>query len=142
MSKALVLYWSGTGNTEMMAEAVVSGLVDNGLEADLVSVSEFDDSTIDDYTHVALGCPSMGDEELEDFEFLPVYEAIKDNLSDKNVALFGSYDWGSGEWMESWYTDGLTTGANLVADGLIAHLTPDTAALEEAKELGETLANA
>lgn len=142
MSKALVLYWSGTGNTEMMAESVMEGISEAGMEVDMFSVSEFDQGSIDDYTHVALGCPSMGDEELEDFEFLPVYEAIKDNLSDKNIVLFGSYDWGNGEWMEAWNIDVITTGANLVEDGLIINLTPDLEALNKCKELGITLSNA
>lgn len=142
MDKGLVLYWSGTGNTEMMANSLLAGIRDSGMQADIFSVSEFDEALIDDYTHVALGCPSMGDEELEDFEFLPVYEAIKVNLAGKNVVLFGSYDWGNGEWMDAWNIDVVTSGANLVVDGLITHLTPDADALEEARSLGRTLANA
>ena len=99
MSKAAVIYWSGTGNTEAMAKAVQKGA---GVGAELFSVSDFDAARAGEYDAFALGCPAMGSESLEDSEFEPVFEAIKDKLAGKKVALFGSYGWGDGEWMRNW----------------------------------------
>lgn len=36
MSKVAVVYWSGTGNTEAMASAVVDGVREDGAEAELL----------------------------------------------------------------------------------------------------------
>lgn len=102
MSKTAVVYWSGSGNTEAMAKAVAKGVSDAGASADLFAVSEFDSSKLSDYTGFAFGCPAMGSENLEDSEFEPVWDSVKDSLGGKKVVLFGSYGWGDGEWMRNW----------------------------------------
>ena len=94
--KTAVIFWSGTGNTEAMAKAVAQGA---GCEA--IEVSKFD-GDLAEFDAVALGCPAMGAEELEDSEFEPFYTANESKLSGKPVALFGSYDWGDGEWLRLW----------------------------------------
>ena len=99
MNHIAVIYWSGTGNTEAMAKAVLKGA---GVGAELFSVSDFDESKIDSFDAFALGCPAMGSEALEDGEFEPFFENVKPSLAGKKVALFGSYGWGDGEWMRSW----------------------------------------
>ena len=100
MNKLAVIYWSGTGNTRAMAEAVAEGAKAAGAEASLLTCAEVSD--ISAYDAAALGCPAMGAEELEDSEFLPMLEGIEPALAGKKVALFGSYGWGDGEWMRSW----------------------------------------
>jgi len=99
MSKVAVVYWSGTGNTEIMASAVAEGIREAGGEAEMVSVSGFSVDTINGYDAIAWGCPAMGDEVLEELEFQPVWDDCKGKLGSKKIALFGSYGWGDGQWM-------------------------------------------
>ena len=138
--KTAVVYWSGTGNTEMMAQEVLRGMKDQGAEAEMIEVSSFQAEQMGDYHAIAFGCPSMGDEELEDTEFAPVFEACESALSGKKIGLFGSYGWGDGEWMRNWEAKCREDGANLVQDGVICNEEPDDEAKEACQELGRALA--
>ena len=100
MKKTAVIYWSGTGNTKQMAEAVLEGMKSAGAEAALLEAAQVDASTFSSVDAVAFGCPAMGSEVLEEMEFEPMFSACKSHLSGKKVALFGSYGWGDGEWGE------------------------------------------
>lgn len=132
--KTAVIYWSGTGNTQQMAEAVAEGAV-----GELFSVSEFS-GNIEDYDRVAFGCPAMGAEELEDSEFEPFFSGVVDKLSGKKVALFGSYGWGDGEWMRNWTEQVKGAGAEVVnGEGLIANEAPSDDDLENCRSLGQAL---
>ncbi len=102
MTKTAVVYWSGTGNTEAMANAVAKGAQEAGASTDVMSVAEFDPAKLAEYTGIAFGCPAMGSESLEDGEFEPIWDSVKDSLAGKKVVLFGSYGWGDGEWMRNW----------------------------------------
>ena len=137
MSKAAVIYWSGTGNTEAMANAVAGGVRAAGAEADLLTCAEV--TGVDGYDAVALGCPAMGAEELEDAEFLPMLESIEPALAGKKVALFGSYGWGDGEWMRSWEARCAEKGIALAAASVLANEAPDDAAVAACKELGAAI---
>ena len=129
--KTAVIYWSGTGNTEAMANAVAEGA---GVEA--IRVSAFD-GDVAEYDALALGCPAMGAEELEESEFEPFFAGIESKISGKKIAIFGSYDWGDGEWMRLWADRVKAAGAEVVGgEGLIANNTPDDDALAKCKELG------
>ena len=141
MSKIAVVYWTGTGNTEEMANAVAQGAEAAGAEAKAVLVSDFSTDEVADYDAFAFGCPAMGAEELESDEFEPVWEACKGVLGQKPVALFGSYGWGGGEWMDSWKEDAEAAGLKLV-DTLIANEAPDDEAVEACGALGRQLAEA
>lgn len=133
--KTAVIFWSGTGNTEIMAQAVAEGAV-----AELFSVSDFKGNT-SDYDAVAFGCPAMGAEVLEETEFEPFFIGIEGQLFGKKVALFGSYGWGDGEWMRNWEEQVKADGAVLInGEGLIVNEAPDDVALEQCKELGRVLA--
>lgn len=90
MGKVAVVYWSGTGNTQAMAEAVAQAA-----DGALFTAAEFGPENLAEYDAIAFGCPSMGSEELEDSEFLPMFESVKGQLADKKVALFGSYGMGA-----------------------------------------------
>lgn len=140
MKKIAVIYWSGTGNTELLAQAVAEGAQIEQVDVTLYTVEEAHAVDVDELYGIALGCPSMGAEELEDAEFEPFFESIKHQLKDKRLALFGSYDWGVGEWMQTWQDECERIGAILVDDGLIVHLTPQDADLENAHQLGQLLA--
>ncbi len=102
MSKIAVVYWSGTGNTEAMANEVAEGAKAAGAEVDVLTASEFGADKMDAYDAVAFGCPAMGAEELEDSEFEPMFSDCEGKLGGKKIALFGSYGWGDGEWMRTW----------------------------------------
>lgn len=137
MSKVAVVYWSGTGNTQAMAEAVVSGAKEGGAEVTLYTVSEFDPALVADFDAIAFGCPAMGAEVLEDTEFEPVFNSC--DISGKKIALFGSYGWGDGEWMRNWEESCKGAGANIVCDSVICNDAPDDAAVESCKNLGKAL---
>ena len=136
MNKLAVIYWSGTGNTEAMAKAVLKGA---GVGAALFGVSDFDVSKVTAFDAFALGCPAMGNEALEDGEFEPFFDEIKDKLAGKKVALFGSYGWGDGEWMRSWEDACADAGITLAAESVICNDAPDDEALEACKALGAAL---
>jgi flavodoxin I len=135
MSKIAVVYWSGTGNTEAMAEEIAKTC-----NADLYQSSKFNADFVSNYDAIAFGCPSMGAEVLEEDDFAPMFDSVKGKLSGKKVALFGSYDWGDGEWMRNWQAECEELGAVMVSEGLICHLTPDEEGLAACRQLAEKLA--
>ena len=135
MNKVAVVYWSGTGNTQAMAEAVA-----NAAGAELFTADAFSGEKIDAYDAVGFGCPSMGSEQLEEGEFEPMFEGCKSHLNGKKVALFGSYGWGDGEWMRNWEAECLSLGANMVCECVICQETPDDEALAACEALGRALA--
>ena len=139
MAKVAIVYWSGTGNTEAMANAVLEGAQSAGAEAETVAPAEFDAAKLAEYDAVAFGCPAMGAEELEDTEYEPMFAAIEGELSGKKIALFGSYGWGDGEWMRNWEASCKEMGANLACDCVICSEAPDNAAIEACKALGAAL---
>lgn len=141
MSKILVVYWSGTGNTQMMAEAVAEGAKGAGAQVDTAEVTATNAAKAVEYDRIAFGCPSMGDEVLEEGDMEPFFTETEGSLSGKKVALFGSYDWGDGQWMRDWSERVRKTGAQLCGgEGFAVNLTPDDNALAECKKLGADLA--
>lgn len=138
--KIAVVYWSSTGNTEAMAQAVAEGARKAGASAELFTATEFDGGKVDAFDAIAFGCPAMGAEELEDSEFAPMFEGCESKLSGKKIALFGSYGWGDGEWMRTWEDTCRNDGASLVCDSVICQETPDDDALNACRSLGEALA--
>ena len=135
MSKIAVVYWSGTGNTQAMAEAAA-----NAAGAELFTADAFSGEKMDAYDAIGFGCPSMGSEQLEEGEFEPMFEGCKSHLNGKKVALFGSYGWGDGEWMRNWEAECLSLGANMGCECVICQETPDDEALAACEALGRALA--
>ena len=140
MSKVAVVFWSGTGNTEAMADAVAQGARGAGASVDVLGPSDFDASKVAAYDGIAFGCPAMGAEVLEEDEFEPMFQDVKGALAGKAIALFGSYGWGDGEWMRNWENDCKAAGANLVVDSVMANEAPDDDAIAACKALGAALA--
>lgn len=140
MSKVAVVYWSGTGNTAAMAQAVSDGATGSGAEVNIIPAAQFTEADVASYDAIAFGCPAMGAEQLEESEFEPMYEAVKGSLSGKKIGLFGSYGWGDGEWMRLWEADAKGVGANLVTDSVLANNAPDDDAIAACKSLGTALA--
>ena len=140
MSKIAVIYWSGTGNTEAMADLVANAAAAAGASVDKFTASEFNVSSAGDYTGFALGCPTMGAEQLEESEFEPMYQDLRGSLSGKPVGLFGSYGWGDGEWMRSWEKNCDDAGVSLACDSIICQEAPDDDTLASCRAMGKTLA--
>ncbi len=136
-----VVYWSQSGNTQAMAEAIGEGITAAGKEAKVVHVSEVSAADLAEEKVFALGCPAMGAEVLDEGEMEPFVAELEGNVNGKVIALFGSYDWGDGQWMRDWTERMEGAGAKVLnGEGLICHLTPDDVSLAECKALGEQLA--
>lgn len=134
MSQIAVVYWSGTGHTQAMAEAVAKAC-----GAQLFTAEEFSADQVAKYDAIAFGCPAMGAEVLEESEFQPMFDACKPHLQGKKIALFGSYGWGDGEWMRTWEEDCGAAGINRVSDSVICCEAPDDEALAACRALGRKL---
>lgn len=141
MDKIYVVYWSQTGNTEAMAEAVARGIRSEGKESVVVEVGSISPEELKEEAVFALGCPAMGAEVLEESEMEPFVETLETFVKGKTVGLFGSYGWGDGEWMRDWEARMQQAGTNVIGgEGVICQETPDQEALEKCEELGKNLA--
>jgi len=137
----LIIYWSGTGNTEIMANKMYEGVKSSGT---LCTIKTVDSATIKDIkenNHIMFGCPSMGIEELEEEDFEPFFQSIEGELKDKKVALFGSYGWGDGEWLIDWENRVKKLGAKLFENGVKVNSTPSTSEEGQCFEFGARFAN-
>ena len=141
MSKISVVYWSQTGNTQAMAEAIGKGITAAGKEADVVEVSAANLDDLKAEQVFALGCPAMGAEVLEETEMEPFVTEVEGFANGKTIALFGSYGWGDGQWMRDWAERMKNAGANVIPDeGLICNDAPGDDVLEQCEQLGQQLA--
>ena len=140
MSKTAIIFWSGTGNTEAMANTVLDGAKTVNEDVKLFNVSEITADEAAEYDTLILGCPAMGAEVLEEDEFDPFFTELEGKIAGKNIALFGSYGWGDGEWMRSWEERVNAAGAKLVCDSVIANDAPDDEAIVNCNELGKVSA--
>ena len=134
-----VVYWSGTGNTQAMAEAVVEGIKAAGQEAELLEVGNADAKIVAAVDALALGCPAMGAEVLEESEMEPFVEELESYVSGKKILLFGSYGWGDGEWMRTWEETCKADGAVLACESVLANEAPDDDAVAACQALGKAL---
>ena len=140
MSKVAVVYWSGTGNTEAMANRVAEGAQNAGAEVALFTAAEFSADKMDAFDAVAFGCPSMGAEQLEESEFEPMFTDCEAKLNGKKIALFGPYGWGDGEWMRTWEETCRGDGAALACESVICNDAPDAEGEAACAALGKALA--
>ena len=141
MKKVLVVYWSGTGNTQAMAESLANGVKAAGGEAELKPAGNATAAMVKDAEILAFGCSAMGDEVLEESEMEPFIESLKQSDVDgKALGLFGSYDWGDGKWMRDWEERMKKLGAKVDGEGIITQLEPNEEALSACFELGKRLA--
>ena len=140
MSKVEEVFWSGTGNTAAMADAVAEGARVKGAEVTLMGPSDFSAARMSEFTAVAFGCPSMGAEVLEETEFEPMFAEVEGSLTGKRIGLFGSWGWGGGVWMNDWEQRCKDHGATLVADPVTCQEAPDDEAKQACRDLGSALA--
>ena len=140
MDKVTVVYWSQSGNTQAMAEAVGEGIKEAGKEAEVISVDAASVDSLKEDTVFALGCPAMGAEVLEEAEMEPFVTELEAFVSGKKIGLFGSYGWGDGEWMRNWEESCKEAGAVLTTESVICNDMPDDDGVENCKALGAALA--
>lgn len=141
MAQISIVYWSGTGNTELMAQKVAEGVREAGQEAVVLSVDLADVSELKKARAFALGCPSMGAEQLEETQMEPFMCDLENGIGGKQIGLFGSFGWGGGEWMRDWEERVRNAGASVVGEeGIIVNGAPDEETEEKCKELGRALA--
>lgn len=142
MSKIQVVFWSQSGNTETMANAIAKGIEVGGKEAEVVHVSQASLDELKKASVFALGCPAMGDEVLEEGEMEPFVEEVEAIAGGKQIALFGSYGWGDGQWMRDWTDRMMGAGAEVInGEGLICQEMPDDEALAACEALGQKMAS-
>lgn len=125
-----IVYYSGSGNTEKMANLIAKGIEQEGKSVELIDVSSAEVDVFDNEDIVILGCPAMGEEVLEESEFEPFMQEISNKICSKKVALFGSYGWGDGQWMRDWQDRVETLGCTLIDDGLIVNYEPEDNSFE------------
>ena len=141
MSRINVVYWSQTGNTEEMAEAIGKGITQAGGEAVVSEVSAISPDALKDENVFALGCPAMGAEVLEEGEMEPFVTEVEGFAAGKTIGLFGSYGWGDGQWMRDWVDRMSSAGANVLnGEGVICKEAPDDEAVAACTDLGRQLA--
>ena len=141
MSKTAIIYWSGTGNTEAMANAIFDGAKEINADTKLFSVDQITADEAKDYNNLILGCPAMGAEVLEEGEMEPFVTELEGCVAGKTIGLFGSYGWGDGEWMRDWVERMTAAGATVVGgEGVICQDAPDDDAKTACEELGKKLA--
>ncbi|MGN0371970.1 MAG: flavodoxin [Enterocloster sp.] len=141
MNEIVVAYWSQTGNTEAMAQAVAQGIEEAGKKAKVTEISGISPQDLKDAAAFALGCPAMGAEVLEESEMEPFVMEVEGFASGKKIGLFGSYGWGDGQWMRDWEERMTNAGAEIVSgEGVIAQEAPDDESLEKCRALGKALA--
>jgi len=130
--KVAVVYSSTTGNTEAMANAINEALSASGAEVIFGTADSADKAVVTGCDVILLGSPAMGDEVLEDTmeEF---YTGIEGSLNGKKVGIFGSYDWGDGQWLRDWNDRLSNAGAVAAGEPLMVHLTPEDADVEQCK---------
>ncbi len=141
MSKISVIYFSNTGNTEAMAKILAKGIEEGGKEAVLTEADKANANELVNETVFALGCPACGSEQLDDSVMEDFVASLSGKLEGKTVVLFGSHDWGDGEWMRNWVEQMNSYGAAVLnGEGIIANLEPDSEAETKLLEAGKALA--
>ncbi len=134
--KISIVYASTTGNTEKMALLIKEGAESKGAETYFSTAENADSTEALNSDAILLGSPAMGDEVLEDSveEF---FTGIENSLSGKKVGIFGSYDWGDGQWLRDWEARLNAAGAILIQEPLAVNLEPNGEDCEKCRAFGE-----
>jgi flavodoxin I len=139
MKKVLVLYYSRTGNTEKMANAVGEGAQSSGT-VEVEIKYHVDAESLNDFDAILVGAPTYNHDMPFDFKRLFEEAAVQGiNLKGKIGRAFGSYGW-SGEApklireiMKYKFE------MQVVEPPLVAKYTPDQNMLNACRELGKTV---
>lgn len=138
-----LIYWSGSGNTESMAEMLKDAF--DAKDANLY-YSAIEDADADEFFGkdiLIFGSPACGTEEINETDMEPFLEDHADKLEGRKVFMFGSYGWGGGEFMENWSAD--MTGnkkAEIVVDPVVCLEAPEDDTKEALEQAAEALLDA
>ena len=92
MSKVLVIYGTTMGNTETLAEKIVSELKSDKIETTLKNVTDANVNELPGYDVILLGSSTWGDGELQD-DYVDFYSELKGmSLNGMRSAVFGPGD--------------------------------------------------
>ena len=136
-----IIYWSGTGNTESMANLIGEGISSQGKTVELLNVEKVNIDDIKNEDILILGCPSMGNENLEEVDFEPFIESLQHLGNGKKACLFGYYGWGDGEWMRNWEDQMKNYGFELPLESVIVNESPEGDDATRCVKYGEDIAN-
>ncbi len=133
--KVNLVYYSGSGHTEEMANILVDAMWEKGME-----VNVFNEEVDSDFSNTDLmvfGSPACGTEEVDDTIIMPSIDAIGE-FKDKKVFMFGSFGWGDGAYMDSWKELMEEKGAVIVTEPIVCLESPDDEAIEKLKKAVES----
>ena len=92
MTKAIIVYGSTTGNTELLSDYVADAMRDSGLDVTVRNVTDSDVYDLYGYDIIVLGSSSWGGGELQD-DFIDFYDEMEGLfLGGKKAAAFGPGD--------------------------------------------------
>lgn len=136
--KINIVYYSASGNTQMIADSISEAVEDLGIEGSNDFVSDVTAESVIDADVLFLGSPAMNDENVEEYEFRPFFDELLPMLSGKRIVLFGSYDWGEGVWIENWEQEIVDAGG-IVERKFAYQWEPTEEQLKEAYEETKTV---
>lgn len=141
-NKALVIYDTMWGSTEMMARALVEGIASAGVEVKLFSLSKTDRSDVikevQDAKALLIGSPTLNNGMFPTVaDFFCYLKGLKPK--GKIGAAFGSYGWAGGvvKQMEEELTK---AGVEVIASDLAIKFVPDEDAINKCVDFGRTVA--
>ncbi|WP_102400980.1 flavodoxin [Haloimpatiens massiliensis] len=141
MKKMSIIYWSNGGNVEVLANKIKEGAESSNANVNMKLVSEAKIQDVTESDVVAFGSPSMDNNRIEQLEMEPFINEFKMlPVNGKKVALFGSYGWDNGQFMEDWKEKMKDYGFDVI-DTLVVRETPNEQQLNNAYDLGKKLAN-
>lgn len=140
LKKAIIVYWSGTGNTEIIANKILEGLNNLKVKANIYNINDITLDEVLKYDNIILGSPAMGDEQLEEEVFEPFFEKFLEKAENKNISIFGSYGWGNMVWLDNWEKRIKDNNKNNFLGKLAVFSTPTTDEEEKCIKFGEELA--
>ena len=137
MPKVVVVYLSTSGNTKLMADAIVEGAVSRNVEAKAVNFHEARIEDLKAADAIAIGSSTFY------YKMLPPMEKFieslqKANVADKVGAAFGSYGW-SGEAPVMIAEQMRKLGMDVIDPVLRIQYIPTEKDLEECKRLGKDI---
>ena len=142
MNKISLVYYSSTGNTHAMAEALKEGIELAGGKVEVFKVDEMNKDVVFASDVIAMGSPACGSEVIEENYFVPFMEEDGAKFNGKKVYIFGSYGWGGGEYADNWRAQLEGFGAVIVDMPVLANENPSDDELEQLKAIGAKLVNA
>jgi len=139
MDKAIIIYSTRTGNTELMAVAIRVGLEEAGVEVTLKNVEKLKLSDLTKADALVLGCPTYYNDLLPSMKSF-LFDIRKMNLKGKVGAAFGPYAW-SGESVQM-MTDTMRHifQMSVIEPGLKLLQRPEGSDMEACVEFGRKIA--